>query len=138
VTSLLLILFSWCTVLALRCSSQFTTGAKSFSTTFLQEEGEDGGEFASNVRSLEGLTLRALHSRAGGHSSSSVVFRPVFWRTSFRSRISCDEQIALCALPSLPRYRTFFSAAILDVFYYTSRALHASMLKECAHQLNHE
>jgi hypothetical protein len=106
--------------------------------TFLQEQGEDGGEFSLNVKSLESLTLRALLARAGGYSSSNIVFRPVFWRTSFRSRISCDEQIALCALPSLPRYRAFFSAAILDVFYYTSRALHASMLKECMHQLNHE
>jgi hypothetical protein len=103
--------------------------------TVLQEECEDGGNFAQNVRSLESLTLRALQVRS---SSIDFVFRPVIWRTSFRSRSSCDEQIALCTLPSLPRYRAFFSAAILDVFYYTSRALHANMLRDCVHQLNHE
>jgi hypothetical protein len=106
--------------------------------TTVQEEGEDGGEFKSNVRSLESLTLRALHARSGSSSGISVVFRPVIWRTSFRSRSSCDEQIKLCTLPSLPRYRAFFNAAILDVFYYTSRALHTSMLRDCAHHLNHE
>ncbi len=107
--------------------------------TILQEECEDGGNFAKNVRSLESLTLRALQVRTGGTSSSiDFVFRPVIWRTSFRSRSSCDEQIALCTLPSLPRYRAFFSAAILDVFYYTSRALHANMLRDCVHQLNQE
>lgn len=82
--------------------------------------------------------MRALRARAGGESHNSTVFRPVIWRTSFRSRSSCDEQIALCTLPSLPRYRAFFSAAILDIFYYTSRALHASLLRDCVHQLNHE
>jgi hypothetical protein len=101
-----------------------------------QEKGEDGGDFADNVKLLENLTLRSLHTRAG--RNSSYLFRPVFWRTSFRSRISCGEQIALCSLPSLPRYRAFFNAAILDIFFYTSRALHASMLRDCAHQLNHE
>jgi hypothetical protein len=101
-----------------------------------QEKGEDGGDFAENVKLLETLTLRSLHTRAGGNSS--YLFRPVFWRTSFRSRISCGEQIALCSLPSLPRYRAFFNAAVLDIFFYTSRALHASMLRDCAHQLNHE